>query len=58
MQRTRRAERSAQPLPRGHMKGAPNKNRERPPSGEKQGELGVSGTWSRILFGPLVSAVW
>ena len=53
MQRTRRAERSAQPLPRGHMKGAPNKNRERPPSGEKQGELRVSGTWSRMSIGLL-----
>ena len=57
MQRTRRAERSVQPLPHGHMEGVSVKNLEKPPSGEKQGELRVSGTWSRISFWLLVSAV-
>ena len=58
MQRTRRAERSVQPLPHGHMEGVSVKNLEKPPSGEKQGELRVSETCSRILFGPFVSSVW
>ena len=58
MQRTRRAEHSVQPLPHGHMEGVSVKNLEKPPSGEKQGELRASGIWSRILFWPVVSAVW